>query len=87
VFPPQDGYMTDLITRRSVEFISQNADGRLDIACNAPHRPFQPPGRPVHSRASRRYACRLRRLTERTRDANRRYLACKFSATRECVHY
>ncbi len=45
----QDGYMTDLITRRSVEFISQNAARPffIDVAFNAPHSPFQPPGRPA----------------------------------------
>jgi arylsulfatase A-like enzyme len=45
----QDGYMTDLITRRSVEFIRQNASRPffIDVAFNAPHSPFQPPGRPA----------------------------------------
>lgn len=41
----QDGYMTDLITRRSVEFINQNATRPffIDVAFNAPHSPFQRP--------------------------------------------
>jgi arylsulfatase A-like enzyme len=49
----QDGYMTDLITRRSVEFISQNAARPffIDVAFNAPHSPFQPPGRPARAPA------------------------------------
>jgi arylsulfatase A-like enzyme len=47
----QEGYMTDLITRRSVEFIRENAARPffIDIAFNAPHSPFQPPGRPTGS--------------------------------------
>jgi arylsulfatase A-like enzyme len=45
----QGGYMTDLITRRAVEFIGQNAARPffIDVAFNAPHSPFQPPGRPA----------------------------------------
>jgi arylsulfatase A-like enzyme len=45
----QDGYMTDLITRRAVEFISQNAARPffVDVAFNAPHSPFLPPDRPA----------------------------------------
>jgi arylsulfatase A-like enzyme len=41
----QDGYITDLITRRSVEFISQNATRPffIDVAFNAPHSPTQRP--------------------------------------------
>jgi arylsulfatase A-like enzyme len=46
----QDGYMTDLITGRSVAFIERSARaGRpffVDVAYNAPHWPYQPPGRP-----------------------------------------
>jgi arylsulfatase A len=44
----RDGYMTDLITERSVAFIEQNA-GRpffIDIAFNAPHWPYQVPDKP-----------------------------------------
>lgn len=42
----QDGYMTDLITRRSVEFINQHATRPffIDVAFNAPHSPVQRPG-------------------------------------------
>jgi len=41
----QQGYMTDLITRKAVEVIGQSADRPffIDIAYNAPHSPFQPP--------------------------------------------
>lgn len=55
----QDGYMTDLIARRSVEFINQHAARPffIDIAFNAPHSPFQPPGgpprTPAHTGATR----------------------------------
>lgn len=43
-----DGYMTDMITERSVKFIEEHA-GRpffLEVAYNAPHWPFQVPGKP-----------------------------------------
>jgi arylsulfatase A-like enzyme len=41
----QDGYMTDLITRRSIEFIDRNAARPffIDVAFNAPHSPIQRP--------------------------------------------
>ena len=41
----QDSYMTDLITRRAVEFINQNATRPffIDVAVNAPHSPTQRP--------------------------------------------
>ncbi|MGB7220421.1 MAG: sulfatase-like hydrolase/transferase [Vicinamibacterales bacterium] len=43
-------YITDLITDRSIKFIEQSAAGGrpffIDVAYNAPHWPFQPPGRP-----------------------------------------
>ncbi len=48
----QDGYMTDLITARSVSFIERNA-GRpffIDIAFNAPHWPYQVPDHPTVAR-------------------------------------
>lgn len=50
----QDGYMTDLITRRSVEFINQNATRPffIDIAFNAPHSPTQRPDDPARASAS-----------------------------------
>jgi arylsulfatase A-like enzyme len=44
----RDGYLTDLITRKAVDFVADNA-GRpffLDVAYNAPHSPFQVPDRP-----------------------------------------
>lgn len=42
----EDGYMTDLITRRSLDFINRNAARPffIDVAYSAPHSPFQPPG-------------------------------------------
>lgn len=51
IYPALDGeYMTDLITDRSIKFIEQSATARrpffIDVAYNAPHWPFQPPGRP-----------------------------------------
>lgn len=47
----QDGYMTDLITRKAVEFINQNAERPffIDIAFNAPHSPTQRPDHPGHA--------------------------------------
>jgi arylsulfatase A-like enzyme len=44
----QDGYMTDLITRRSVEFINRNATRPffIDVAFTAPHSPVQRPDGP-----------------------------------------
>ena len=49
----QDGYMTDLITRRTVEFINQNATRPffIDVAFNAPHSPTQRPDNPVPTAA------------------------------------
>jgi arylsulfatase A-like enzyme len=43
-----DGYMTDLITERSLRFIEEHADERffIDVAYNAPHWPYQPPHHP-----------------------------------------
>lgn len=51
------GYMTDLITERSVRFIEQNAQRRffLDIAYNAAHWPYQPPDRPSTARGNARH--------------------------------
>jgi arylsulfatase A len=44
----QDGYMPDLITRRAVDFINQNAARPffIDVAFNAPHSPTQRPDHP-----------------------------------------
>ncbi|BCS34990.1 N-acetylgalactosamine-6-sulfatase [Luteitalea sp. TBR-22] len=43
-----EGYTTDLITDRAVRFLEDHASRRffLEIAYNAPHWPYQPPGRP-----------------------------------------
>lgn len=43
-----EGYMTDLITERSLRFIEQHAGERffIDVAYNAPHWPYQPPHHP-----------------------------------------
>jgi arylsulfatase A-like enzyme len=43
-----DGYMTDLITERSLQFIEEHADERffIDVAYNAPHWPYQRPHQP-----------------------------------------
>ena len=43
-----DGYMTDLITERSVQFIERNAQRPffIEVAYNAAHWPFQVPGKP-----------------------------------------
>ena len=43
-----DGYMTDLITARSVQFIHQRAEGPffLEVTYNAAHWPFQVPDHP-----------------------------------------
>jgi arylsulfatase A-like enzyme len=52
----ETGYLTDIITRRSVEFINQNA-GRpffLEVAYNAAHWPFQSPRHPPDAYASGR---------------------------------
>lgn len=42
------GYMTDLITQRSVQFIKQNAQRPffIDVSYSATHWPFQPPDKP-----------------------------------------
>jgi arylsulfatase A-like enzyme len=49
----QSGYMTDLITRRTVDFIGRNASRPffVDVAFNAPHSPTQRPDDPVGSAA------------------------------------
>jgi arylsulfatase A len=47
-----DGYMTDLITERSVRFLTEHAGGRffLEVAYNAPHWPYQVPDHPSTAR-------------------------------------
>jgi arylsulfatase A len=51
IYPQLDGeYMTDLITDRSIRFIEHSAAANkpffVDVAYNAPHWPYQPPGKP-----------------------------------------
>ena len=50
----REGYMTDLITEETVNFIERSAsDARpffVDVAYNAPHWPYQPPDMPSISR-------------------------------------
>ena len=51
------GYVTDLITQRSIAFIEKSA-GRpffIDVAYNAPHWPYQPPDLPSTARDSGRH--------------------------------
>ena len=51
------GYMTDLIADRALAFIDKNA-GRpffLEVAFNAPHFPYQPPGKPQDARTRETY--------------------------------
>jgi arylsulfatase A-like enzyme len=52
-----DGYMTDLITDRSVRWIERNSRRPffIDIAFNAPHWPYQIPGTPTVARDSGRH--------------------------------
>ena len=51
------GYMTDLITERSVRFIEQNRQRPffIDVAYNAAHWPYQPPGQPSTARDNGRH--------------------------------
>jgi arylsulfatase A-like enzyme len=44
----QTGYMTDVITERSLQFIGQNVERPffLEMSYNAPHWPYQVPGKP-----------------------------------------
>lgn len=51
------GYMTDLITERSVRFIEQSAQRPffIDIAYNAAHWPYQPPDKPSIARDNGRH--------------------------------
>ena len=51
------GYMTDLITDRTVRFIEQHATGPffIDVAYNAVHWPYQVPDRPSVARDSGRH--------------------------------
>lgn len=49
-----EGYSTDLITARALQFIERQSGGPffIDVAYNAPHWPYQPPDRPSVSRDS-----------------------------------
>lgn len=51
------GYMTNLITERSVRFIEQNAQRPffIDVAYNAAHWPYQPPDKPSTARDNARH--------------------------------
>lgn len=51
------GYMTDLITERSVRFIEQNAERPffIDVAYNAAHWPYQVPDKPSTAREHGRH--------------------------------
>ena len=51
------GYMTDLITQRSIAFIEKNASRPffIDVAYSAPHWPYQPPDRPSTARENGRH--------------------------------
>ena len=51
------GYMTDLITERSIKFIRQQAQQPffLEVAYNAGHWPYQPPGQPSKARDNARH--------------------------------
>lgn len=53
----EGGYMTDLITARSIRFIEQNATRPffIDVAYNAPHWPYQQPDRPSVARENARH--------------------------------
>ena len=53
----REGYMTDLITERSVSFIQHHAGKPffLFVSCNAPHWPFQPPDRRWVARPEERF--------------------------------
>jgi arylsulfatase A-like enzyme len=58
-FVEEKGYLTDLITQRSVNFIQQHAGDEpffLEIAYNAPHWPFQRPNRPDDVRNKTNYS-------------------------------
>jgi arylsulfatase A-like enzyme len=66
------GYLTDEITRRAVSFITRHADGPffLEVAYNAVHWPFQPPGR-APSEAKRTSPRRLLQMPDDSIPATR----------------
>jgi arylsulfatase A-like enzyme len=53
----EEGYLTDLITDRSVAFVKKHAKEPffLEVAYNAPHWPFQPPDKPSDSHVDDSY--------------------------------
>ncbi|MHB1326813.1 MAG: sulfatase-like hydrolase/transferase [Gemmatimonadales bacterium] len=53
----RNGYMTDLITERSVDYIRQHAKRPffLEVAYSAPHWPYQPPDKPSTARSNARH--------------------------------
>ncbi len=53
----QKGYLTDLITERSLAFLRKNVHRPffLEVAYNAPHWPFQPPGKLADIRTDKTY--------------------------------
>jgi len=53
----EKGYLTDLITKRGVDFIEKNAKKPffLEMAYNAPHWPFQTPDKPDDARDEKSY--------------------------------
>ena len=62
----REGYMTDLITERSVAFIEQQHTKPffLFVSYNAPHWPFQPPDRRWEARPENRLEGNPQRLRE-----------------------
>ena len=64
------GYMTDLITQRSIAFIEKNAERPffIDVAYNAPHWPYQPPDRPSTARENGRHLSALDTATSTRAD-------------------
>jgi arylsulfatase A-like enzyme len=64
------GYMTDLITQRSVAFIEKNASRPffIDVAYSAPHWPYQPPDRPSTARENGRHLTALDTATNTRAD-------------------
>ena len=63
------GYMTDLITERSVRFIEQNAARPffIDVAYNAAHWPYQPPDHPSVGPRQRQAPRAIRQFDEHAR--------------------
>ncbi len=53
----RDGYMTDLITERSLDFMRRHTAKPffLEVAYSAPHWPYQPPGQPSTARGNARH--------------------------------